>query len=144
VSDEEAAVFHMLRSPVVVEAVCVHCLVGWPPDEGPNCWVCDKPADNYTKACDADALAKELYKDKGYLRGGPAAGNRYSTEWNDPPDRDHVYALVTRVGTVFQVNRLHDTSRTSSALHRWRRTDEWSNRHRAYVFVYEGEVTPDA
>jgi hypothetical protein len=144
VSDEETAEWHMLHSPVVVEVVCTHCLVGWPPDEGPNCWVCDKPADNYDMALEADVAARELYgATAAYLRGGPAVGNVYSVEWNDPPDSDHVYATVTRVGTVFQVNRLNDP-RLTTVLHRWRRTDEWSNRHRAYVFVYEGEVTPDA
>lgn len=119
------------------EAVCPHCLVGWPATEGPDCWVCGKPAPNYELALDSNTYLRQTQRHVAILRGGPGFMQRFLSCYNTPVDEDHIWVRVTAIGEIYQVT--DPASAAGCVLHRYVRTDEWSHRYRGYVFEYEGE-----
>jgi hypothetical protein len=139
--DEWNAVHNMLYPVIHAEAVCAHCLVGWPASEGPACWVCGKDAANYQQALEYEEEQRAT-SEWATLRGGPAHGYRYPVNYNDGDDRDHIWVRVTdRVtdwGRCVQVTQPVESGAHGIELHRYRRTPEWHNHQRAYTFVYEG------
>lgn len=142
VCDEEVAVAMMITPTVHFEAVCTHCLVGWAASDGPNCWMCDKPAGNYHVALEYEQTLRTRCADTAYLCGGPGDGLRMDADMNMPEDTDHVWVRVTADDRPRQVlDRRREPA--AEGLHRYVRTDEWRNRSRAYVFRYEGEVGED-
>lgn len=144
VSDEASAV-HLMLGGVAYEAVCTHCLVGWPASEGPDCWMCGKPADNYDDAWRREQGMRESNEDVAILMGGPGDGLRHHVEFNDPTDLDHAYVETSeRAARTYIIHCWSQPPGEHWVRHRYVRTAEWDNRRSGFRFRYEGEVTDGA
>lgn len=143
-ADEETAEHTLLGAGWI--AACPHCLVGWGAiDGGPDCWVCGKPAPNYTLAYEREQVRRKEYLNWAALRGGPLDGTTYA---GDEPE------VVGRIDAVTYYLVFYEDDRagtwtpyrngpgwggkvTDTAV--YRRTKHWLPASSRWVFRYEGK-----
>lgn len=72
--DEQTAVRVFLNNGPAWQVRCLHCLVGWGPEEGPRCWVCNKRSPTYEEALERSEAMKSMACTVAF-RGGPRDGD---------------------------------------------------------------------
>lgn len=132
--DEETAELTLLHGNW--QAACPYCLVGWGAvDEGPDCWMCGKPAANYAAALEHEHYRREAYLNWAYLKGGPLHGQTHAGEEASDVGRIDTIVYVKTGGYWRPGGPLHpDHVVTDTA--EYRRTSIWISASSRWVFEY--------
>lgn len=132
-SDEEIAENTLLNGDW--QAACPHCLVGWGAiDEGRDCWMCGKAAENYHRALEAEQYRRDSYLNWAYLKNGPLHGHTHAGE--EPKFAGRIDTVVyVKVGEFWHPAPAHaDEVVVETAV--YQRTGIWMSSGARWVFEY--------